>query len=444
MNGWSFLHPGVLWMALVVPILWWRARAGDRAAPQWTGSISIWRNIVPAPGSAVEKTRRATPWPLVLALLGLTSGIFALAEPQRSPPRERAPSWNLILDRSPSMFLPVAQDAPRTLRIQRAVDLAVDLCESAGVAADAREWTTFAFDGVHASRAARPPAEWLTREWGPGAPTPWERLDDPARVWLVDGGAALSPVRAGLVQTGAAPIPGAIADLGASCLFWDGEQFREQAWDPPRAGVFLAEDLPLDIGTLARLWAQERQLVLAQAGQPACLRIERAPALSGAPTSAGKLFGVGWSADAQAVAPQPAPGERPWAEFESSAARFPAVSWRPGVVRVALAALSAEQADAAAFAVAWAELFDQARLPDPEIVSMLERALAAPPSVHAPPAHAGSAARPAALSAAPWLASLACALVLAALVLASRNLPALSSGKTTGERVRSVARAGLR
>ncbi len=445
MSGWWFAHPAALWMLLALPFLWWRARAGRPAAVQWTGSLALWRRALQPQSLSGARSQRGVPWSLIAGLLAAVLAIVALADPQHANARTRNLRWSLILDRSASMFLPVSDAPAQTSRIERAVELAVALCEKSGVEAAARDWITYGFDGVHASPGARPPTEWLAREWGPGIETPWQRLDTPAHVWISDCKPDSLPLRAGLVHAGAAPIHGPIADLGARCLTWDGEQFAEQDWSLPRTGLFLAKDLPTDVATLASVWAQERHLSLVSEGEAACLRIARIDTASGSNETSGRVIADDWAVDAKAIRPMATAGLASWAEFkEPGGERFPGVLWRPGKIHLALTSLSCEQADPAVFSVAWAKLFDRARLPEPEVVGLLERRSSGPVSVRAPRGVADADAFAAIVSAAPWCALLASLLVLVALALSGwMGNSARSGRKGSNEFVRSTAGAGL-
>ncbi|HUR27842.1 MAG TPA: hypothetical protein VM509_06630, partial [Planctomycetota bacterium] len=368
MSGWLFAHPAALSGLLLVPLLWWRARAGAPPRVQWTAALALWRRALPVEATEGATRRSAISWSLAAALCAVTFAVLALADPQRTPSRAMAERWTLVLDRSPSMFLPVPEAAGDVTRLQRAVELAVTLCERFRIAPEARSWTTYAFDGAHATDGARPPAAWLTRAWGPGASTPWLALDAPGHVFVTDCAPELPPARAGLVHSGAAPVHGPVADQGERCLEWDGVQLQARAWTTPRPGLHLGARLPEDLALLARLWSEQRGLDLVGDADRACLRIEPV-ARSGSPERTGRLEGPGWSVDARSPQIEPEAGFTSFASFRAGdGERFPAVQWRPGSIHVAPSLISAEQADSAVFSVSWAELFDRARLPDPEVV----------------------------------------------------------------------------
>ncbi|HTF86971.1 MAG TPA: hypothetical protein VK843_01085, partial [Planctomycetota bacterium] len=184
MNGWFFARPEALWLLLSIPLLGWLARSSEPSLPRWTGGLHFWRRSLETEAPIGAQRQRGLPWSLVAALLAVSLTCFALADLRRGPAATVPLHWQLVLDRSPSMFLPVSDGVQNTPRIRRAVELALELCERSGVEPQAREWLTFAFDGEHSSRGARPPEEWLSREWGPGGETPWQSLDRPDCVWI--------------------------------------------------------------------------------------------------------------------------------------------------------------------------------------------------------------------------------------------------------------------
>jgi hypothetical protein len=445
MSGWSLATPNALWLLLALPVLWWRARTSEAPASEWTGSIALWRSVSSPVSTAGTRRSSGVPWPLVAALFAFTLAVLALADPRQSATVARDLKWRLVLDRSPSMFLPLGPVGAAAPRIERAVELAIELCERSQVEAPSREWTIYAFDGVHSALGARPPQAWLSGEWGPAAATPWQQLDLPSCVWISDTEPAFVPQRAGLVRCGAEPIPGPVADLGDRSLSWDGEQLVEAPWTAPRSSLFLSADLPSDIDALARLWAGDRKLPVVSDSTATCLRVARSAPIEGATEKAGRLIADGWSVDAQGLQPKIAADFATWAEFEGpEGQRFAGVRWRPGSIEVALASLAAEQADPAIFSVSWTQLFDRARLSEPAVVELSERRSAGPPMLRAPQ---GSSAQrsPLVRAAASWLALLAGALVLLALILAGGARRRRKSAGIEGDRrVRSEVRAGLR
>ncbi len=418
MNGWSFAQPLALLALLAVPILWWRARAAGRGEPQWTGALVLWRRVAQEAVPLDARERRGLPLSVFAALLAAVLGSLALAGPQHSREGAGASRWTLVLDRSPSMFLPLQSGSNAPTRIERAVELAVAACEREGVAAQAREWSTWAFDGVHVARGERPPQAWLLPDWGPGGSLPWTQLDQPDHVWVSDCEPEFTPLAAGRIHCGASAVAGVVADLGPRCLVWDGREVSEQDWSAPRAGLWIEAGVPEDLAILARLWAAERALEVVNESRAACLSLTRAEFPADEPPIAGKLVAEQWSIPASVSGALAAGRSSDWAEFEDlQGRRSPAVQWRPGEVRTCVSALSAERADPAVFALAWVALFDAARLPVPGLVGVAERAKTGPLRVD-PPKAAGRASKASVQNLAPFLAVLASALALAALALA--------------------------
>ncbi len=418
MNGWSFAQPLALLALLAVPLLWWRARTAGRGEPQWTAALALWRRVAQEAVPLDARDRRGLPLYVLAALLAAVFGTLALAGPQRRGERAGALRWTLVLDRSASMFLPLQSGSNTPTRIERAVELAVAVCERDGLAAEAREWSTWAFDGVHVARGERPPQAWLVPDWGPGGSLSWTQLDQPDHVWVSDCEPEFTPLAAGRIHCGASAVAGVVADLGPRCLFWDGQEVSEQDWFAPRAGLCIEAGVPEDLASLARLWAAERALAVVDESGAACLRLTRADSPAVEQPIAGKLVADRWSVPASVRGALADGRFSDWAEFEDGQGRrSPAVQWRPGEVRTCVTALSVEQADPAVFALAWVALFDAARLPVPGVVAVAERARTGPPRSD-PPKAAGQASKAHVQSLAPFLAGLASALALAALALA--------------------------
>ncbi len=418
MNGWSFAQPLALLALLAVPLLWWRARAAGLGEPQWTAALVLWRRVAQSALPLDARDRRGLPLSVLAALLAAVFGALALADPQRSGERAGALRWTLVLDRSPSMFLPLQIGSSTPTRIERAVELAVAACEREDLPVEAREWSTWAFDGVHVARGERPPQAWLLPEWGPGGSLPWTELDQPDHVWVSDCEPEFTPLAAGRIHCGAFAVAGVVADLGPRCLVWDGREVSEQDWSLPRAGLWIEAGIPEDLTILARLWAAERALVVEDESKAACLCLTRADFSADEQPIAGNLVADRWSVPAS-VRGAPAAGRfSDWAELvDAQGRRSPAVQWRPGEVRTCVTALSSEQAEPAVFALAWVALFDAARLPVPGVVALAERARSGPARSD-PPRAAGPASGASVQSLAPVLAGLASALALAALALA--------------------------
>ncbi len=444
MSGWSFAQPHALWALLLLALLWWRSRAAGHGEAQWTAALALWRRAAQAAAPTDPRERDGLPPYALAAVLAALFGIFALAGPQRSSARAGPAHWTLVLDRSPAMFLPLQSGSDRPTRIERAVELAVAACERAGVAADAREWSTWTFDGVHVARGERPLAAWLVQDWGPGAAPPWEQLDEPDHVWVSDCEPKFAPLAAGRIQCGASAVAGIVADLGPRCLVWDGRGVSDQEWPAPRAGLWIEAGVAEDLAILARIWAAERALELVDESGAACLRLARAGSPSLEQPVSGKLVADRWSVPASVAGALAAGRSLTWAEFEDGQGRrSPAVQWRPGEVRTCVTALGAAQADPAVFALSWTALFDAARLPAAGVVSLLERARTGPLRID-PPKAAGQASRATVQSLAPWFAGMASALALLALALArSQRGLGQKLSVPVGVRVRSPSAVGL-
>jgi hypothetical protein len=442
MNGWVLRDPAWLAAWILVALLWWRARQIAPARPEWTGALALWKRVpgFPAAAGAHARERARLSWAARLALMALVFGVLALAHPSWRAPASGAGPWTLVLDRSPAMFLPVDLSPAARLRIDVAVDRAVLMCEENGLAPASREWLAQDWNGVQRARGARPPQAWLERDAGEGSRPPWGSHDSAASVWVSDCAVQPPPLFAGVVLSGAAVIPGPVADLGAQCWLFDGARLQAAPWPAPRSGLRLHDALPEAVLTLARLWAQARELPLSAVGQPALLELS-GPAVLGAPI-AGRVSRPAWSAPAAAMRAAMPDGFRAWASFRAAdGASTTAVSWRPGRIALAFQQLSAGDCDPAAFALDWAELFDQACLPERGVVPLAARLREGAASARAP-ALSASLVRAEERSLASGLALLACSLALAGAALSASQ--GRLGAKDPARRVRSAIAGGLR
>ena len=416
MSGWMLRHPEALAGWLLVALLWWRLRRVAPAPAEWTGALAIWKRVplTEEQSGSRARERRAIPWSVRAALCALSLGCLALADPVKHTALLGRQTWTLVLDRSPSMFLPLDTSADSRTRIATAVEQASRLCERSGVPAQAREWAVYDQDGVRTSRSALPPQEWLSPDWGHAAATPWPSLDAPGTLWISDCAPEVEPLFAGLLLTGAVPIPGPVADLGEDCWRFDGERLTRAAWESERAGVQLGAGLPADIATLATLWARSRGLSIVASGRPASLKLTCVPVAG--PLLEGRLVRGTWAVRATASAPPQGEDLRPWASFEASEGmRFTGVSWRPGEVLLAVADFDGASADPATVALDWIELFEEACRPDASVVALALRLRRGPARMQANALSLAPA--PMEQSAAPLLAGLASALALASIFL---------------------------
>jgi hypothetical protein len=174
-----------------------------------------------------------------------------------------------------------------------------------------------------------------------------------------------------------------------------------------------------------QIWANARGFAVTSTASRASVLELRAASIP--PTRAVELSRDGWRARANVGAAgasrenDEGPMLEPWLIVDGTSP----VAWCPGRIECALTSLEPLDVDAAAFAVSWSRLFDEACVPARGVVALGERIDAGAPrwtepkDALAPEQAIVSRAdeRPAA-----WLATIAAALALMALIGASRVL----------------------
>lgn len=409
--------PGLLLLA--IPAALWiavrRRRAPRREA---TGTLELWRLADGAAASRGARARRRRPPGLALLCASLVCGALALAGPRRgaATPAVR----RLLLDRSPSMYLPWNGGDAR--RIDRALDAArASLRDGAG-AGDEVRWVAWDGEAFVERSGAQPPAAWLRAPTAPLPPPPWERADRAGWTWITDAAPAVGRRRAGLCASGGAAVGGPVAYHDGVRTVWDAGGLHGEPAAEART-LFAAAEVPRPVRELARAWAAARGVGSTEDPSAASLRLRG----SAAPPAAGGVVGAerdGWSAGGPAGAlgavthdAQRAEGSETWLAAPDGRAL---VVWRPGSIEVAWRDPLEVAGDPAAFAVSWSALFDAALPPPAGIVAWAERQdagapLSAPGTARASASPAGSGAD--GVGGGPWsawLAGLACLLAVAA------------------------------
>ena len=412
MNGFYWARPAWL-AALALPLaVWWLARRPRPPAETATGTLAVWRAV--AAEALPAAARRRAPW---LLLAALCLGALALAGPRT--PRAREAPWRVVVDRSPSMHLPVnglgtAADGPT--RLERALELAEAELERRS----ARERRYLAYDGVEfvaAEGAGLPPA-WRRAPALPHPEPDWACIDFSRTLWVTDREPATAPRQAGLVLSGGDLVPGpaAVAPDG-TLLDFDGQDLRPSgARAAPRA-LWIDAAVPDPVRDLAELWAVERGLALAPGPDPGSAAL----AIAGLPSGARERIAAGrdgWELDVTAL-PGGFPRARasPASDFELAATPWLAepvilIQSAPGRIELAFDESTEPRGDPAAFALSWSALFDACLLPPREVVPVAERLAAGEEHVQLP----ADEERPGGAS--PWLESL-CAGGAALLALAA-------------------------
>ena len=377
-------RPAGLLVLLAIPLAWWLARRFDVPRTRPTGAVALWREVATAELSAAR--RRRLPPGLAWLTLALAAGALALAGPRGGP---MSVGWTLVVDRSPSMYLPLDPSRPQEgTRLEAALARAAPL-----VAGGERRWVS---PGEPTQRGVDAPAAWRSPPAQARAAPDWSSWDRPDVLWVTDAEPPVERRHAGLAASGGAAVPGGIGGLGHRVRRWDGAQLVEIEDPAGERRVVIDAALPPPVAAIARAWAEARGLEPVPRAAAALLWIEPAGGVGPAPTRA-----------------------------------------QPGRVRVGRGQL-AEPPDTPRgapehFAVAWSELFDRWALAPAGTVALAER-LAAGPGRSAPASRAGSA------SGRSWIAPLALlAALAAAFYLRARRSPRRRADRATRPPVRSDA-----
>jgi hypothetical protein len=369
--GLEFARPW--WLAsLAVPLLvWWLARR--RRPPPHTppGTHPVWREA--AAGAPAPALRRR-PDRFLLAALFL--GAAALGGPRT--PRAGESAWRVVVDRSPSMYLPHPRGGTR---LERAWGLArAELERSRAV-----ERGFVAFDGADFVRVAGAdiPAAWLGRPWPPHPEPDWARMDLQRTLWVTDAEPASGRRRAGLARSGgdAVPGPAAVAADGALLVF-DGRDLARSSERAAARSLELGPGVPPVIRELASFYAAERGLSIAEPSAAAVALRIAGPAPG--PRVALRIARDGWEMDVRCASTTPSgaeadPAAPPGADFPLALRPWPAsageglVRCASGRIELAFDEASEPRGSPEAFALSWSALFDAHLAPPREVVEAAER-----------------------------------------------------------------------
>jgi hypothetical protein len=348
-------------------------RAVARAPRIVIATLFLWREL----GSSAERGRtergRIPAWAFWCAL-GLLAGALAGLGPRRPRPLER--TWTCVVDRSPSMGLPLGS----ATRLDAALERCARGLRAAARGRDRVRWLSPGRASLRLAPSERPPAAWLALEPGLSAPE-WALHDEPGTVWVTDRDPPEPRARAGLAASGGPAVPGAIALEGGSLVLWDGSELRTAP--SPRAPMVLlrGDALPAPLGRVLAAWCAGRGLELARApsdgsGSTVLVLEQRAAEEARAELPLGR---DGWSASGRGALPAGggrADGED-WLTAEGADGQpIVLVRARAGRIEVGLAELGEPRGDGTAFVLSWARLFDRWALPPEGVVALAERVAA--------------------------------------------------------------------
>ena len=335
----------------------------------------------PEEAAGEDAKRRRLPPSKLLAMGALVAGAVALAGPGVEPSRPEGSSIRMVIDRSPSMFLPVKASGGSVTRLESALNRFRAWAEEREALMDGRLFVEVVGQGpsglVHWSELQVPGAP----GGGQGEEEPlWPLYDQTATVWITDREPHRS--KAGIVASGGELVPGMTAAGAKGSVFLDAsgrEVFDAQRSSP--GSFYVGPSVPRELADLMALWAASRGLAASSAPEEGTslrlLGAEGEDASSSARTEqAGR---DGWQISVRAVGgAQLGPsvrGSQP-AVWLASTAGTPLIAQEPGVIRVGFTAfveLPEEPSEAAALALSFTDLFDRTRLPHPGVVSSRER-----------------------------------------------------------------------
>lgn len=394
-------------LALPIALLLF-ARLVDRPPASFTGAFELWLAVASARPDDARARRKRIPPPLWIFALGLACAVLAAAGPR---PREAAGVWRVLVDRSPSMYLPVSTEPGAPTRLARAAELLRE--RLSGVELD---WADVGADLPVVEHGGALPETWSAPPRFVRRELEWSAHDAAGTVWLTDASAGAAPARATLCTGGGDAVPGLVGRRGELGLVWDGVAIREEAVQSRRGYVlieserFYPQGPPLDA---LRAWTDARSLLMSFSSERQGLLFARAGGES-VPRHEVHFGRDGWRAIG--VVDQVAPREDadgPLSIWLAADDGTPVVTAGPGRVYFAAAnrrEFVLESGDEAV-AVSFARLFDECVQPAPGVVALAERAAAGEPRfVFGPPPEPKSEALAAA---ARWTsASIALALFL--------------------------------
>jgi hypothetical protein len=357
----EWTRPLGLWLLLLPIALFFLLRQRDLPLERATGTLELLRSASAGRMRPSGRSRRRLPplaWPWMACLV---AAALAVADP-RQPRAPDSPLWELQVDRSPSMYLPLGPGETRTRLAAALARTTVEL-DRLGVPAGSRRWSTA---GEEPFLGERPPASWSV---APLVPAP-ELGSAPLgpRNWISDRLPATELLSAGCVASGGAPVPGVVAISNGRRIVWNGVELVDGGPAPTR-GVWIDPGLPDSLHHLIELWADERGLQVRAEG-PVALHVE---ASDGAGTREVELLLGACGLRGLAHAGPELPPEQAPVLLEDVDGVPLMWSATPGVLTLSLIEVREFLGDPAAFALAWGTLLDGQLPGDASVVSFPER-----------------------------------------------------------------------
>jgi len=395
----EWLRPwGFVALALPLFVLYITRRPG-RPLTVPVGSFEIWRSLGQPKRAQGARRQRRIPLDRWLLIIGLTLGAFALAGPEKARAEEES-QLHVLVDRSPSMYLPHASGGTR---LEQALERADEFLDGDVL------WLAPSRSGLERS-AGRFPGAWLLPPTVARPDLDTSAFDLAGHLWLTDRTPEVLPRRAGLVASGGAAVHGPVASVGSTRFDWDGGELREIAGGVQAPYIVLDGAWPQLVRQfVTEVWAPERGARVAASARPGCALELRAVTSAGDAEFAAARDG--WSAGVRASvdgAPLHADGRalEEWLGANDGRGRVVLLSAGPGLIVSALTDFAEPSGDPAAFAVSWSRLLDEHLLPADGVIALAERVAAGDEHISAPqevpPTRPGE---PAGISA--WLAGAA-------------------------------------
>ncbi|MFT5284597.1 MAG: hypothetical protein ACI8TQ_000754 [Planctomycetota bacterium] len=437
LGGFEFAQPFVLAGLLLPLLLLLIAKSKVRPLQRATSSLRLWRRLNESQPIASASSRASIPPTLWLFTVALASAAMAASQP-RMQRTSAGRTWQVVVDRSPSMFLNMLPAHPYSelnvlgepsridrdlcpvtppgsaLRIEVALDAALVVLSDAWRAGDQLTYSSPGRVPFESDRLEAPPAQWLSPDLWPSARPEFDSFDAAGYLLVTDR--ALPIQRANLFASGGAEATGLIGRRGNQQLLWRGGEVLDELAVPPRFAIAPVSGLGA-VGELFKVWCSTRGFELTHA--PSAVESSQ-PALVLSPTSFNsvetrtvEVGREGWKLRVELRSNSTA--------FDSvqslrnvwlTAAGQGLVSWRPGQISIEWAATSNAElgrptGDPASFALSWSKLFDEAVLPEPRSASLVERQAAGNRSYSKVLTNAASEANPHSMRFDIWLAIIA-------------------------------------
>jgi hypothetical protein len=360
-----------------------RARPEEDA----TGTLEIWRRAAAEQPTSAARSRRKIPLAIWLVCASLACAAVAAAGPRQK--HEGGQSITIVVDRSPSMFLPSGSG----IRLERPYVRLKHGPVSRGLAATSSivtiTWVSSGDVGGRGIVADDMPPEWKTPPRIAAPEIDFDSWDRPGVLFWTDRWPVSTPLQAGLLAGGGDAVPGPIGIHEGKLVVWDGTTVAVTSQAAPLRAVRIDPRVPESIARAARSWAAARGLAVAPSTPDPTIFLAlelRSAVEANEPSLADRKIGRdGWTAQAAIGGRVPERDDDGGLENWLAGADGQAlVRAGPGRIWIGLRALEEVRGDPASFVVSWSRLFDERVLLPPQCVPLSERLSAEPPGFLVP------------------------------------------------------------